>query len=106
MFSIYNTEMNDTSTKQTLLFSFNTDINEHRYKDTQTRSQSKTNYTLHFQSYLESRTAIACPALQKQNLGRETTTATKVTKTCSLSLWKCLLLLFLEVPFLSFFVIF
>lgn len=50
MFSIYNTEMNNTSTKQTLLFSFNTDINEHRYKDTQTRSQSKTNYTLHFQS--------------------------------------------------------
>lgn len=65
MFSIYNTEMNDTSTKQTILFSFNTDTNEHRYKDTQTRSQSKTNYTLHFQSYLESRTAIACPALQK-----------------------------------------
>ncbi len=99
MFSIYNTEMNDTSTKQTLLFSFNTDINEHRYKDTQTRSQSKTNYRLNFQSYLKSRTAIACPALQKQKLGNETTTATKVTKTCSLSLWKCLLL-FLEVPFL------
>lgn len=77
MFPIYNTEMNDTSTKQTLLFSLNTDINEHRYKGTQTRSQSKTSYTLHFQSYLESRTAIACPALQEiKTYGN----ATKVTK--------------------------
>lgn len=55
--------MNDTSTKQTLLFSFNTDINEHRYKDTQTQSRSKTSYQT---SFPKLRTAIACPALQER----------------------------------------